>query len=157
MNTTVKIKLWLHLNRHNHSLLFYRLRYESKTLGTKYRKHSKWWKRWEHPAVKDAFGAAFAGFAPWLRFSGCPSFHLTPGFEPSPSSAFLDVASFLPFSTKKNGPCGPFLLVDEGGVEFSAKTAVSIENTAFRLSYAFYMRPFPRLLTLWFLFLCSSV
>ena len=31
------------------------------------------------------------------------------------------------------------LLVDERGVEFSAKTAVSIENTAFRLSYAFYM------------------
>ena len=47
MNTTVKIKLWLHLNRHNHSLLFYRLRYESKTLGTKYRKHSKWWRWWE--------------------------------------------------------------------------------------------------------------
>ena len=52
------------------------------------------------------------------------------------------------FFHQKNGPCGPFLLVDEGGVEFSAKTAVSIENTAFRLSYAFYMRPFPRLLTL---------
>jgi len=30
-------------------------------------------------------------------------------------------------------------VVDERGVEFSAKTAVSIENTAFRLSYAFYM------------------
>ena len=26
--------------------------------------NSSWWKRWEHPAVKDAFDAAFAGFAP---------------------------------------------------------------------------------------------
>ena len=80
-----------------------------------------WWKRWEHPAVKDAFGAAFAGFAPWLRFSGCLYFHLTPGFEPTPSSAFLDVASFLPFSTNKKWPLRAFLLVETVGVEPTSK------------------------------------
>ena len=93
----------------------------------------------------------------WRRFCGLRS--LTAVFRVSffPSYTRIRTHSFFcilgrgflsAFFHQKNGPCGPFLLVDEGGVEFSAKTAVSIENTAFRLSYAFYMRPFPRLLTL---------
>ena len=81
----------------------------------------------------------------WRRFRGLRS--LTAVFRVSLFSSYTRIRTlsffcilgrgFLSaFFHQKNGPCGPFLLVDEGGVEFSAKTAVSIENTAFYLNFS---------------------